>query len=116
MLSLKFFNIYYLLGWLSVRHDRNTIWPVHQPEECTSNSFTPLRHHCGVLSADYYHGIEDQIDSSCYMGSYWNLLLNGNNSISHEAVEEGMAISNSLEAQDLNTTTDSIKTSGEEVK
>lgn len=47
------------------------------------------------------------------MGSYWNLLLNGN-STSRDPIE-GIAVSNSLEGQDMNTTSDSIKTFGEEV-
>ncbi|XP_068141210.1 LOW QUALITY PROTEIN: rapamycin-insensitive companion of mTOR [Drosophila tropicalis] len=66
-------NILFKLNWLSIRHDRNTMWPVHQPEDWMSNQLTPVRHHYEDMPPYNYAGIEDQIDGSYYMGSYWNL-------------------------------------------
>lgn len=100
-----------LIDWLSVRHDRNTIWPVHQPEDWMLGNYTPVRHHYEDVPPYNYSGLEDQIDGSYYTGSYWNLLLSST-STNRDAVG---AASASSEAQDANTTTDSIKTSGEEV-
>lgn len=72
---------------------------------------TPLRHHFDDVPPYNYTGMEDQIDGSYYTGSYWNLLLSST-STNRDAIG---AASASSEAQDANTTTDSIKTSGEEV-
>lgn len=74
-------------------------------------NYTPLRHHYEDMPPYNYMGMEDQIDGSFYTGSYWNLLLS---STSTNRDNVGAA-SASSEAQDANTTTDSIKTSGEEV-
>ncbi|XP_037816868.1 rapamycin-insensitive companion of mTOR isoform X1 [Lucilia sericata] len=104
-------NVLFKLNWLSVRHDRNTIWPVHQPEDWMLGNYTPVRHHYEDMPPYNYTGLEDQIDGSYYTGSYWNLLLSST-STNRDAVG---AASASSEAQDANTTTDSIKTSGEEV-
>lgn len=100
------------IDWLSVRHDRNTIWPVHQPEDWIAGNFTPVRHHCVDMPPYNYPGMQDQIDSSCYVGSNWNLLLSSSSTARDAMTGEASA---SSEAQDANTTTDSIKTSGEEV-
>ncbi|KAH8404427.1 hypothetical protein KR222_010690, partial [Zaprionus bogoriensis] len=82
-------NLLFKLNWLSVRHDRNTMWPVHQPEDWVSSHFTSVRHH--------FEDIDDQIDGSYYTGSYWNLLDTENNQ---------------PQTQDVNTTTttDSVRT------
>ncbi|XP_061386649.1 rapamycin-insensitive companion of mTOR, partial [Musca vetustissima] len=105
-------NLLFNLNWLCVRHDRNTIWPVHQPEDWMLGNYTPLRHHFDDVPPYNYTGMEDQIDGSYYTGSYSNLLLSST-STNRDAI--GGAASASSEAQDANTTTDSIKTSGEEV-
>ncbi|XP_065364051.1 rapamycin-insensitive companion of mTOR [Calliphora vicina] len=104
-------NVLFKLNWLSVRHDRNTLWPVHQPEDWMLGNYTPVRHHYEDMPPYNYTGLDDQIDGSYYTGSYWNLLLSST-STNRDAVG---AASASSEAQDANTTTDSIKTSGEEV-
>ncbi|XP_073832423.1 rapamycin-insensitive companion of Tor isoform X2 [Musca autumnalis] len=106
-------NILFKLNWLCVRHDRNTIWPVHQPEDWMLGNYTPLRHHFDDVPPYNYTGMEDQIDGSYYTGSYSNLLLSST-STNRDAIGGGAA-SASSEAQDANTTTDSIKTSGEEI-
>ncbi|XP_028898249.2 rapamycin-insensitive companion of mTOR isoform X2 [Zeugodacus cucurbitae] len=98
-------NILYKLNWLSVRHDRNTDWPVHQPEDWMSNNYTPVRHHYEDMPPYNYTGIDDQIDGS-YTGSYWNLLLSSSSTTGHD----GGAASASSEAPDANTTADSSKT------
>uniref|UniRef100_A0A1I8NQG9 Rapamycin-insensitive companion of mTOR n=1 Tax=Stomoxys calcitrans TaxID=35570 RepID=A0A1I8NQG9_STOCA len=103
-------NVLFKLNWLSVRHDRNTTWPVHQPEDWMLGNYTPMRHHFDDVPPYNYTGMEDQIDGSYYTGSYWNLLLSST-STNRDAIG---AASASSEAQDANTTTDSIKTSGEE--
>ncbi|KAL9882938.1 rapamycin-insensitive companion of Tor isoform 1-T1 [Glossina fuscipes fuscipes] len=105
-------NVLFKLNWLSVRHDRNTIWPVHQPEDWIAGNFTPVRHHCVDMPPYNYTGMQDQIDSSCYVGSNWNLLLSSSSTARDPMTGEASA---SSEAQDANTTTDSIKTSGEEM-
>ncbi|XP_053949989.1 rapamycin-insensitive companion of mTOR isoform X1 [Anastrepha ludens] len=88
-------NILYKLNWLSVRHDRNTVWPVHQPEDWMSNNYTPVRHHYEDMPPYNYTGIDDQIDGS-YTGSYWNLLL----SSSSTTGQEGGGASASSDAPD----------------
>uniref|UniRef100_A0A1A9W1W4 Rapamycin-insensitive companion of mTOR n=1 Tax=Glossina brevipalpis TaxID=37001 RepID=A0A1A9W1W4_9MUSC len=105
-------NVLFKLNWLSVRHDRNTIWPVHQPEDWIAGNFTPVRHHYVDMPPYNYPGMQDQIDSSCYVGSNWNLLLSSSSTARDAMAGEASA---SSEAQDANTTTDSIKTSGEEM-
>lgn len=87
------------------------MWPVHQPEDWMLGNYTPVRHHYEDMPPYNYTGLEDQIDGSYYTGSYWNLLLSST-STNRDVVG---AASASSEAQDANTTTDSIKTSGEEV-
>ncbi|XP_004525858.1 rapamycin-insensitive companion of mTOR isoform X2 [Ceratitis capitata] len=103
-------NILYKLNWLSVRHDRNTVWPVHQPEDWMSNNYTPVRHHYEDMPPYNYTGIDDQIDGS-YTGSYWNLILSSSSTTGHD----GGAASASSEAQDANTTAESSKTSDDVV-
>ncbi|KAM7347580.1 rapamycin-insensitive companion of Tor isoform 2-T10 [Cochliomyia hominivorax] len=103
-------NVLFKLNWLSVRHDRNTIWPVHQPEDWMLNNQTPIRHHYEDMPPYNYTGIEDQIDGSYYTGSYWNLLLNS--TIANRDIIG--AVSASSEAQNANTTSDSIRILGEE--
>ncbi|XP_017477369.1 PREDICTED: uncharacterized protein LOC108367295, partial [Rhagoletis zephyria] len=99
-------NILYKLNWLSVRHDRNTVWPVHQPEDWMSNIYTPVRHHYEDMPPYNYTGIDDQIDGS-YTGSYWNLLLSSSSTTGHD----GGAASASSEPPDAaNTTAESSKT------
>jgi len=99
-------NIFAFVDWLSVRHDRNTMWPVHQPEDWMSAQYTPVRHHYEDMPPYNYTGIDDQIDGSYYTGSYWNLLLGGGNCTNPQL-------------QDVNTTTttttDSVRTTVEEV-
>ncbi|XP_017150826.1 rapamycin-insensitive companion of mTOR [Drosophila miranda] len=69
-------NILFKLNWLSVRHDRNTMWPVHQPEDWMSNQYTPVRHYYEDAPPYNFTVLEDQIDGSYYTGSYyWNLLI-----------------------------------------
>lgn len=98
------------LDWLSVRHDKNTMWPVHHPEDYALGNYTPVRHHYEDMPPYNYSGLEDQMDDSYYTGSFWNLLLSS--STNRDAIGGASA---SSEAQDATTTTDSIKTSGEEV-
>ncbi|XP_017088263.2 rapamycin-insensitive companion of mTOR [Drosophila bipectinata] len=68
-------NILFKLNWLSVRHDRNTMWPVHQPEDWMSSQYTPVRHY--YEDANSYNQmtvLEDQVDGF-YLGShYWNVV------------------------------------------
>ncbi|XP_034490781.1 rapamycin-insensitive companion of mTOR isoform X2 [Drosophila innubila] len=100
-------NLLFKLNWLSVRHDRNTMWPVHQPEDWISTQYTPVRHHYEDMPPYNYTGIDDQIDGSYYTGSYWNLLLGGS--------------CNNQQLHDVNTTTttttttDSVRTTVEEL-
>ncbi|XP_055911033.1 rapamycin-insensitive companion of mTOR isoform X2 [Eupeodes corollae] len=68
-------NCLFKLNWLCVRHDRNTIWPVYQPEDWISNNFTPVRHPCEDVPSYNYPSLDDQIEGSYYTRSDWNLLL-----------------------------------------
>ena len=92
-----------MLEWLSVRHDRNTTWPVHQPEDWIS-----VRHNYENMSLYNY----TELDNQNY-NSYWNLPLSSTSTSTYRDAVGGASASS--EAQDANTTTDSIKTSGEEV-
>ncbi|KAH8386683.1 hypothetical protein KR093_001958, partial [Drosophila rubida] len=101
-------NLLFKLNWLSVRHDRNTMWPVHQPEDWMSSQFTPARHHYEEVPPYNYMSIDDQINVSYYTGSCWNL-------------DYGVGAT-SQPMQDVNTTTtttttttDSVRTAVEEV-
>ncbi|KAH8373225.1 hypothetical protein KR009_006539, partial [Drosophila setifemur] len=68
-------NILFKLNWLSVRHDRNTMWPVHQPEDWMSSQYTPVRHYYEDVPPYNMTILEDQIDGFYSTGSYyWNLL------------------------------------------
>ncbi|KAM8718758.1 hypothetical protein ACLKA7_001466 [Drosophila subpalustris] len=96
-------NLLFKLNWLSVRHDRNTMWPVHQPEDWISTQYSPMRHHYEDMPPNNYTVNDDQIDGSYYTGSYWNLLLGGN--------------CNNQQLQDVNTsmtTADNVRTTVEE--
>ncbi|XP_017025481.1 rapamycin-insensitive companion of mTOR [Drosophila kikkawai] len=112
-------NILFKLNWLCVRHDRNTMWPVHQPEDWISNQYTPVRHYYeDVLPAYNLTMLEDQIDGFYLTGSdYWNSIA--------EQIESGGAggvtVSGSRTmgptGHDPNstTTTDSVRTTLDEV-
>ena len=107
--------IFQFSDWLSVRHDRNSTWPVHQPEDWMSNNITPARHHYEDMPPYNYTGIEDQIDGFYYSGSYWNLLLSSS-TMTTTAKDGAGAASASSEAHDANTTTESSKLLSEEVR
>ncbi|ALC49697.1 rictor [Drosophila busckii] len=101
-------NLLFKLNWLSVRHDRNTMWPVHQPEDWMSGQFTPMRHQYEEMPPYNYIGMDDHLYGSSYgNGSLWNLLV----------------CSGGQQAQDVNTTTttttttttDSVRTAGDEL-
>ncbi|XP_044316925.1 rapamycin-insensitive companion of mTOR [Drosophila rhopaloa] len=113
-------NILFKLNWLSVRHDRNTMWPVHQPEDWMSSQYTPVRHYYEDVPADNLTMLEDQIDGFYYTGSYyWNLLPDQTES----GGAGGVAVSGTAGGihpivQDPNTTTtttDSVRTTTDDL-
>ncbi|GAB0093446.1 rapamycin-insensitive companion of mTOR [Sergentomyia squamirostris] len=54
-------NILFKLDWMCVRHDRNTIWPVCEPEDWLSKHLTPIRHQIGDMPPYNYRGIEENV-------------------------------------------------------
>lgn len=54
-------NILFKLDWMCVRHDRNTIWPVCEPEDWLSKHLTPMRHQIGDMPPYNYRGIEENV-------------------------------------------------------
>lgn len=52
-------NILYKLDWFCVRHDRNTLWPVCEPEDWFSKYLAPIRHQVGEIAPYNYTGIEE---------------------------------------------------------
>ncbi|XP_034102932.1 rapamycin-insensitive companion of mTOR [Drosophila albomicans] len=102
-------NLLFKLNWLSVRHDRNTMWPVHQPEDWMSSQFTPARHHYEEVPPYNYMSIDDQINVSYYTGSCWNLDYGvGANT------QQTQDVNNTTTTTTTTTTTDSVRTAGEE--
>ncbi|XP_059617891.1 rapamycin-insensitive companion of mTOR [Phlebotomus argentipes] len=54
-------NILFKLDWMCVRHNRNTIWPVCEPEDWFSKHLTPIRHQIGDMPPYNYRGIEENV-------------------------------------------------------
>lgn len=52
-------NILYKLDWFCVRHDRNTFWPVSEPEDWFSKHLSPIRHQIGEVPPYNYTGIDE---------------------------------------------------------
>lgn len=55
-------NVLYKLDWYCVRHDRNTLWPVCQPEDWLTNNPTPVRHQYEEVPPYNYTGIDENIN------------------------------------------------------
>lgn len=51
-----------LVDWYCVRHDRNTLWPVCQPEDWLTNNPTPVRHQYEEVPPYNYTGIDENIN------------------------------------------------------
>lgn len=54
-------NVLYKLDWFCVRHDRNTSWPVSEPEDWLSKHLSPVRHHIGEMPPYNYTGIDENL-------------------------------------------------------
>lgn len=52
-------DVLFKLDWLCVRHDRNTFWPVMEPEDWFSKQLTPMRHHPDHLPPYNYPPIDE---------------------------------------------------------
>lgn len=52
-------NILYKLDWYCVRHNRNTYWPVCEPEDWLSKHLSPVRHQIGEVPPYNYSAIDD---------------------------------------------------------
>nr|XP_016937001.2 rapamycin-insensitive companion of mTOR [Drosophila suzukii] len=113
-------NILFKLNWLSVRHDKNTMWPVHQPEDWMSNQYTPVRHYYEDAPADNVTMMEDYMERFYDTGScYWNLIADqtdasGAGGVSVSGTTGGLHPT----VQDPNTTTtttDSVRTTTDDV-
>lgn len=53
----------YVLNWLCVRHDRNTFWPVIEPEDWLGKQLTPVRHKI-ERAPPYNYSAIDEINGS----------------------------------------------------
>ncbi|KAH8362188.1 hypothetical protein KR084_008923 [Drosophila pseudotakahashii] len=114
-------NILFKLNWLSVRHDKNTMWPVHQPEDWMSSQYTPVRHYYEDVPADNMTMMEEYIERFYDTGSfYWNLVADQTDA----SGAGGVTVSGSAvggvhpTVQDPNTTTtttDSVRTTTDDV-
>ncbi|XP_017064890.1 rapamycin-insensitive companion of mTOR [Drosophila eugracilis] len=109
-------NILFKLNWLSVRHDKNTMWPVHQPEDWMSSQYTPVRHYY----EDNVTMMEDYIERFYDTGSYyWNLIADQTDASGNAGVTvSGATMGIHPTVQDPNTTattTDSVRTATDDV-
>lgn len=50
------------LDWVCVRHDRDTLWPVCDPEEWFFKNVTPIRHQIDEMPPYNYTGIDEDIN------------------------------------------------------
>lgn len=64
-------NILYKLDWFCVRHDRNTMWPVCQPEDWLSKHLSPIRHQLGEITPYNYTGLEENESFSDGSNSFY---------------------------------------------
>lgn len=48
---------------MCVRHDRNTFWPICEPEDWLSKHLTPIRHQIDEVPPYNYTGIEENINA-----------------------------------------------------
>ncbi|XP_063704935.1 rapamycin-insensitive companion of mTOR isoform X2 [Culicoides brevitarsis] len=53
-------DVLYKLDWLCVRHDRNTLWPVNEPEDWVSQKLSPVRHAFESFPPYNYTGIDER--------------------------------------------------------
>jgi rapamycin-insensitive companion of mTOR len=58
-------NVLFKLDWMSVRHDRNTVWPVYEEEDWFSKQLTPVRHQLGDITPYNYTSLQE---NASYMG------------------------------------------------
>lgn len=56
-------DLLYTLDWMCVRHDRNTFWPICEPEDWLTKQLTPVRHTLEEVPPYNYTGIDDNISS-----------------------------------------------------
>lgn len=55
-------NILYKLDWIPTRHDRNTYWPINEPEDWFTKHLSPARHlYSDVVPPYNYTGIDENI-------------------------------------------------------
>lgn len=52
-------DVLYKMDWLCVRHDRNTFWPVNEPEDWVTKQLSPVRHQIDSFPPYNYTGIDD---------------------------------------------------------
>nr|AAQ22398.1 SD16537p [Drosophila melanogaster] len=112
-------NILFKLNWLSVRHDKNTMWPVHQPEDWMSSQYTPVRHYYEDVPADNMTMMDDYIERFYETGSdFWHMLADQTDASGGGGGVAGTVVGMHPIVQDPNatiTTTDSVCTTTDDV-
>lgn len=57
-------NIGVHVDWICVRHDRDTLWPICEPEDWMSKHMTPVRHQLDDMPLPYnYTGIDENLNA-----------------------------------------------------
>lgn len=64
-------DVLYKLDWLCVRHDRNTFWPVNEPEDWVTKQLSPVRHPIESFPPYNYTGIDDYSLSGVGQASFY---------------------------------------------
>lgn len=96
-------NVLYKLDWFCVRHDRNTFWPVCEPEDWLSKHLSPVRHHIGEMPPYNYTGIDENISGffNSSEGFYFDENGDSMKDIKEEDQFDGGEISNTTRSRTM---------------
>lgn len=75
---------------MSVRHDRDTTWPVCEPEEWVFKNFTPIRHQIDEVPPYNYTGIDESING------YFNITDTSSSRVLDESYDACSDVSNTV--------------------
>lgn len=59
----------FLIDWLCIRHDRDTSWPICEPEDWLSKHISPIRHPLDEVPPYNYKGIDENIHAVMFNNS-----------------------------------------------
>ncbi|XP_055383093.1 rapamycin-insensitive companion of mTOR isoform X2 [Condylostylus longicornis] len=96
-------NVLYKLDWLCVRHDRDTMWPVYQPEDWETKQVTPVRHQFEPVPPYNYAGISENINGF-NTSSDSNSFLTDDHHINCESKNGSLAIKDENPCQNIAAT------------